>query len=178
MQTLNQKAHEVMDNPSSQVGSTITVTELDRFGGKTHLLAELGASEMSRCPDSESFTMTRIPCNFPDIDFDTMHPTIAHDMRSFDMGAPTFRNFFDFPTHPVLPELQLRIPDDSFYPESTFHNPYQHHHHHPQHPLPLAPIQNQNLNHINGHVLTQMPYDQSPPHLDSTWQSFVEQLGF
>lgn len=164
-----------MDHPSSQGSTTITPTELDRLGGKTHLLAELGAPDSSDCGTSDSVTMTGIPHDhFPDINVDTMHPTIAHDMRSFDMGAPTFSNFFDFPaTHhsqSAVPEIQ--VPDHNFYPEANFH-PYQ-----PQlPPPPLTQSQNHSHSHGQGNGHTHM-FDQSPPILDSTWQSFVEQLGF
>ncbi|KAF9461945.1 fungal-specific transcription factor domain-containing protein [Collybia nuda] len=168
IRTLHQKAHQMMDRTCSQGTSTITPVELDRLGGKTHLLTELGAPGSGDCggpPDS--FTVTGIPQDhYPDINVDTMHPTIVQDMRCFDMGAPTFNNFFDFPTaHHPQPVPDIQVADNNFYPEATFHS-YQ-----SAPPPPLTQVQN----HTHGH--THM-FDQSPPILDSAWQSFAEQLGF
>jgi len=167
--SLNRKAHEAMDRPHSGSTSCITNTELDRLGGKTHLLAEVGAPDSVTTGSSPSVTLTSIGSknHFSTVgpteclSAAEMHPTLAQDVRSFDEGPPTFTfsNLFDFPAPgpPVisqqpLHDIQQTVSDTtSFYP--TDFQPYQPQPHHPA-------------------------FEQAAPVLDATWQSFVEQLGF
>lgn len=147
---------------------TPTDTELDRLGGKTHLLAELGAPDSGTCVSSSCVTVTGIGSTdyyFSDVNVDSMHPTLAQDMRSFDMGAPTFNNLFDFPTVPITqsPVLDMHSHDANFYPISGY-QAFQHQHQQPQQQQQQQPPAAQ--------------FEQPAPILDATWQSFVEQLGF
>jgi hypothetical protein len=85
---------------------------------------------------------------------ETMHPTIAQDMRSFDLGEPS--QFYD--TFPDADMSGIQFTGDSIFsiqtggygysPTPTFHSPA--------------------AGFTGG----------APPILDATWQSFVEQLGF
>ncbi|KAF8079273.1 fungal-specific transcription factor domain-containing protein [Lyophyllum atratum] len=159
---LHQRAHEAMDHGAAHGAATPPPldAELDRLSGKTHLLADLGAPDAATSGISQSITLTMgTDYHFSDLNVDTMHPTLAQDMRSFDVGDTMFSNFndlFDFPAATPIPQqpplAELHGNDTSFYPTSGF----QTYHHQPQ----------------------QAPFEQAAPILDATWQSFVEQLGF
>jgi hypothetical protein len=117
------------------------------------------------------------PDYFPEVNVDTMHPTIAQDMRSFDTGAPTFNaptfnNLFDFPAaHQRQPEMaDIQVAENHYYSTSSY-QPFQA----PPPPPSHGQSQNQSHGQNNGHSHM---FDQPAPILDSTWQSFVEQLGF
>jgi hypothetical protein len=90
-----------------------------------------------------------------------MHPTIAQDLRSFEMDTAAFNNvFLDFPAAasptPQHPIPELRGSDLGFYSTPNY-GTYQ----------PLST-----------HTTTGLEHHQPAPVLDATWQSFVEQLGF
>ncbi|GLB43693.1 putative fungal specific transcription factor [Lyophyllum shimeji] len=162
---LHKKAYDVIEHvaPPDAASPPPSDTELDRWGGKTHLLAEVGAPDAATSGTSEAMTLTVGPDNhFSAANVNHMHPTLAQDMRSFDVGAPAFNivdNLFDYPastTPPVVPQQppipDLSAADASFFSTSAFHT------YHPQPPT--------------------ASFEQAAPILDSTWQSFVEQLGF
>ncbi|KAF5384815.1 hypothetical protein D9615_000960 [Tricholomella constricta] len=166
---LHRKAHDVMDNGATHgtVSCPPSDAELDRLGGKTHLLAEVGAPDSGAGGPSASVALTNVATGpgsgyyFSDAQVDNMHPTLAQDMRSFDGGAPTFNHFFDSPAAPYLPSMpDLNAAHDTNFYLSAEYQPYHHHHQPPPPPPPQA------------------PFEQAAPILDATWQSFVEQLGF
>ncbi|RDB24336.1 putative transcriptional regulatory protein C1F7.11c [Hypsizygus marmoreus] len=162
---LYQKAQNAMDQTLSHtvVPSSSVDDDLDRLGGKTSLLAETGASDSETCGPSAApdltANMTAIHSDyyFSEANTGYMHPTLAHDMRSFDTGGPTFNDFFDFPAAPVA-QHQQPAPDPQTHGLNLYgggnYQMYQ------QQPPPLV------------------QFEQAAPILDSTWQSFVEQLGF
>lgn len=148
IQNLRKRAHEVIDHHQSQ-GTTLTPTELDRLGGKTHLISAFpqdpvhgsttgSSSGSSSGSTPNSSTMASMPTPGDDIH---MHPTIVEDMRAFGASA---LNDFEFPH-----ELDFTAISD--YGSAA------------------QPTQ------MFGFATN--PNTQAPV-LDATWQSFVEQLGF
>jgi hypothetical protein len=137
----------------------------------THLLADVGARDSGDSGPSDSITHTDslaiqghtlgiAPDFFQETNNNSMHPTIAQDMRSFDMDAAAFNNvFLDFPAAasptPHHPIPDLRGSDISFYSTPNYGT------------YPLA-----------AHTTAGLEHPQPAPVLDATWQSFVEQLGF
>ncbi|KAG5644101.1 hypothetical protein DXG03_009120 [Asterophora parasitica] len=155
---LHRKGHEAVDRGVTQsVSSPPPDLELDRLGGKTHLLAEVDTPEPGTGgrPGSAAMTNETNCYYFTDAQVNNMHPTLAHDMRSFDGGALTSNSFefFDSPTTQRYPSI---MPD--IHPSYVAENypTYQ----------PHQPMSNP------------IPFEQAAPILNATWQSFVEQLGF
>lgn len=120
---LHRKAHEAIDEVPPHDGSTgVTPSEIDRLGGKTHFLGELDSNLYSERMLFEYATRPRasapqqpvgdigIPLSDPNPA--SMHPAIAQDMRSFDMGSSTFDDFFV----EVPPALPVSLPPPDFGP--------------------------------------------------------------
>ncbi|KAG6919080.1 hypothetical protein DXG01_009333 [Tephrocybe rancida] len=164
---LHEKAHGALDRNQGHAEGSPSNVELDRWAGKTHLLAELGGPDSFTSGSSPSVTLTAAGLDdWSDAQFNNMHPTLAADMRCFDVGGPTFLDFFDCPTTTTLaiapqaapqppphtmPEIQMG--DPNFYTPADFQQAYQPQLHH-------------------------SPFLQTAPILDATWQTFAEQLGF
>jgi len=109
VQSLRRKAHEVLGLPHTRFhhhhddNPTITITELDRLNGKTHLFVnEPGYGNPSTstsaggAPDSRSratsVTISDITDGHPPAPFlmlltDEMHPTLAQDVRDFSIWS-------------------------------------------------------------------------------------------
>ena len=89
MRNLRRKAHEAVDQTHSQDTVALSPDELDRLGGRTHLLSQFGSTSSPNQPSSvtgaaqRQFTppMLSIPS-----DAVNMHPIIAQDMRNLDVG--------------------------------------------------------------------------------------------
>ncbi|KAJ7726359.1 fungal-specific transcription factor domain-containing protein [Mycena metata] len=175
---LARKAHQAVDasSPLLFTGCDVSPADLDRLGGRTYL--DSAASSVSssstdspRSPPSPQTpsppTYYRPPANlFTDAlgmpsgsqnNNEPMHPTIAQDMRSFDLGEPS--QFYDAMLDADMTGIQFTadsvftVPPPGAYaysgsPATGFQNP------------------------------TPATFGGSPPMLDATWQSFVEQLGF
>lgn len=109
VQNLRRKAHEVLGLPHSRFhhhhdeNSTITITELDRLNGKTHLFVnEPGYGNPSTSTSAggaldsrsraTSVTISDITDGHPPVPFhmlltDEMHPTLAQDVRDFSIRS-------------------------------------------------------------------------------------------
>jgi hypothetical protein len=106
---LHRKAHEVVDHLKllSRATLSFTPSDLDRLSGKTHLLADPGeprsqppakyVGKMQAFVDNhESQRDAGVDPNIATVAMTgNMHPIIAQDMMSFDMGSWTFNDFSD-----------------------------------------------------------------------------------
>ncbi|KAJ6541643.1 fungal-specific transcription factor domain-containing protein [Mycena capillaripes] len=160
---LTRRAHQAVDDntyPQEANVCDVTPADLDRLGGKTHLISQLTNVTAGESPSpptvyrGPSASASGLLSDIAATSSETMHPTIAQDMRSFDLGEPS--QFYD--TFPEADMAGIQFTGDSIFsiqtggygysPTPTFHNPA--------------------AGFAGG----------SPPMLDATWQSFVEQLGF
>jgi hypothetical protein len=155
---LRRKAHEAVDQTQSQDTAALSPAELDRLGGRTHLISQL-ASTPASTPQT-AFTPPA-PQEAPALNITTenMHPTIAQDMRNLDVGSLVY-NLFDLPTDSLPPDDQM--PDIQF-ADNMFN----------QQPMGAFSMGQQGSPQTPG-----MGFGAGAPILDATWQSFVEQLGF
>ncbi|KAJ6617446.1 fungal-specific transcription factor domain-containing protein [Mycena sp. CBHHK59/15] len=157
---LTRRAHQAVDDNPLPLNTDCEVTpaDLDRLGGKTHLISELNNVTADRDTPSPPQPQMR-PSLFSDIaatSSETMHPTIAQDMRSFDLGEPS--QFFDaFQDAAGMTGIQFS--DNSIFSPQPGVPPFGY--------SPSPTFQSPSIG-IAG----------APPMLDATWQSFVEQLGF
>ncbi|KAG6840746.1 hypothetical protein C0991_004655 [Blastosporella zonata] len=159
--TIHSKAHDAVNQTHGGVKVSPSAAEIDRWGGNTHLLAEVGTPDSCTSGASHSVTLTEagseyIEYQWSDVQVSDMHPTLADDMRCFDVGTPAYGGFSDFPATGPQPVSQPahddHITDPSFYTPTEYQT-YQPQHHH-------------------------SPFLQTAPILDATWQTFAEQLGF
>jgi len=127
--------------------------ELDRLGGKTHLISSSDEPPVScvRTNAHNLVTPAHASPSLPAIPTSSIHPTIMQDLRVFEGidGSTDFAQFnLDLPSSSQQPSLTPTpdIFEELFGPQ-------------------VFPLE-------------QEPVTLSPPMLDSTWQSFVEQLGF
>ncbi|KAJ7842233.1 fungal-specific transcription factor domain-containing protein [Mycena olivaceomarginata] len=156
---LARKAHQAVNNTSpNPTDCDVTPADLDRLGGKTHLISQL--SNVTATPPGDS--PTPLPAGYPrtamlsDIaatTSETMHPTIAQDMRSFDLGEPS--QFYG--AFPEADMAGIQFTGDSIFSIQASGYGYS----------PTPTFQSAPAGFATG-----------PPMLDATWQSFVEQLGF
>ncbi|KAF7298747.1 Zn(2)-C6 fungal-type domain-containing protein [Mycena indigotica] len=170
---LHRKAQQALDasvphlNPENPCN--VTPADLDRLGGRTHLIAAPPSGILAPSPSNSSAhsptTGSRsTPRDLASIADGTpnsnntdedivMHPSIAEDMRSFDLGEPSLFYGATFPP----PEELGGVPFNGL----TFTTP-----------PPQAGFG-------SGFGMGFQGYGAAPPVvLDATWQSFVEQLGF
>jgi hypothetical protein len=142
--------------------TTLSPSELDRLGGKTHLLVD---TSFPNSGPSYPGKRTQVAgdaansaLNFMDDYADNMHPTIVQDMTFFDTPMSTYdRFFFDDPTVPFV--SQQTTPNFSGFQNG------------------LHPITNSQSYH-------QPPTGQGDGGLDQTlvldtaWKNFLSQSGF
>lgn len=173
------KGHEAANQSQSSNLTTFTPAELDRLGGKTHLIAKgpcpSSPSFSSPSPDSSTGICTPSYVHMRrEIDpttMDNLHPRIIQDMKAFDVEFSNYslqaqsREFlFDSPPEPLasypqaMPDIQYQ--DARIYGgDLVYHQPVSGYLHNTHRPAPYG-------------------FSPGPPVLDATWQSFVEQLGF
>ncbi|KAF8899388.1 fungal-specific transcription factor domain-containing protein [Infundibulicybe gibba] len=161
VQSLCRQAHEMLSSPETG-NITMLLSEVDRLGGETRLISHIDTSASAvpyTTPPSELFADVMNSYSITSPGDEGIHPTLAQDMRNFDNPAAlTMIN--DFPFISATPITQREPP--------------------PQY------VQNvQIVDHVYEPHLGQMQMSYStpamsvnPPALDSTWQNFVEQLGF
>ncbi|KAJ7178795.1 hypothetical protein C8R43DRAFT_1118155 [Mycena crocata] len=158
IQVLMRKAHQAVDdnvNPHPD-DCVLTPADLDRPGGKTHLISQLNdvtARRDSPSPPPED-NRTYMFSDMTTITSETMHPTIAQDIRSFDLGEPS--QFYD--TFPDADMAGIQFTNDSMFSAQPSGFGYS----------PPPAFQTPAVSFASG----------APPMLDATRQSFVEQLGF
>ncbi|KAF4604485.1 hypothetical protein EYR40_003259 [Pleurotus pulmonarius] len=207
MRTLRNKAHEAINrtDPSAPI-SSMTPAELDRIGGKTHLLSTIAAattstttattissSGPSRCSSTTLTDVCSMDHLFAGIN---MHPTIAQDLRNLDIGAPLFNRMTDLPPNflvsassPMDAELAQSVGQPQPMPDVEFLDLFRGGMGGPPTStglggggasLPGVP----GMNVLGGYPMapTYPPGSPSntpvPPTLDAAWQSLVEHLGF
>ncbi|KAJ7696746.1 fungal-specific transcription factor domain-containing protein [Mycena rosella] len=159
--TLTRRAHQAVgDTFSCENSCTVTPADLDRLGGKTHLISELrNVTANGDSPSLPAAYQRPRPSMLSDIagtNSEAMHPTIAQDMRSFDLGEPS--QFYDTFPEADMTGIQFTTGDSVFSSPSGGGYGYS----------PPPTFQNPPAGFASG----------PPPMLDATWQSFVEQLGF
>jgi hypothetical protein len=154
---LRRKAYEAVDDkepPPDVCG--FTPADLDRLGGKTHLVSETSSNHDSPAPPPAR--PSSLLFDVAGTNSETMHPTIAQDMRSFDLGEPS--QFFDTFGDAGMAGIQFTGDHSIFVapPPPAGYNGYGA-------PPAAAPSPG-------------VGFGGPPPMLDATWQNFVEQLGF
>ncbi|KAJ7045173.1 fungal-specific transcription factor domain-containing protein [Mycena alexandri] len=169
---LARKAHQAVDVTSAPLyqGCDVTPADLDRLGGRTHLVSAASPASSADSPPSPPSPQTPSPPTYhrspsslltdalgmTSSSSEAMHPTIAQDMRSFDLGEPS--QFYD--TFPDTNMAGIQFTGDSIFsvqPAGTY-----------GFSSPAPGYQNPSAAAFGG----------AAPMLDATWQSFVEQLGF
>ncbi|KAJ7083350.1 fungal-specific transcription factor domain-containing protein [Mycena belliarum] len=167
---LRRRAHHAVDAnrfPGENV-CNVSPADLDRLGGKTSLISKVDATlpcapaAQPQPQPSPPPAYTR-PSPFLDVagtSSGTMHPTIAQDMRSFDLGEPS--QFYGSPfSDEEMAGIQFATNDSMFSAPGGGYG--------------YAPPVLQ----TSGVFAGSGGAGGSPaPMLDATWQSFVEQLGF
>ncbi|KAI8981352.1 hypothetical protein BD414DRAFT_419588 [Trametes punicea] len=182
MKKLRRQAHDAMNNAHAEEESARIHSELDRLGGKTHLLRPCDQVPLlSGAPASRLHAKQTLSPSVSEspVQPDMIHPTIMHDMRTFDGGFWDASQFdvsgndvninLDFPStafpnpqqthYPLFPDFDFTSPTDVATERSTGE-------------LPMA---NDPWQHPMQAALNPPP---GVPVLDASWQSFVEQLGF
>lgn len=161
IQKLRTKGREALDQSQSSDPTALTPAELDRLGGKTHLISEELCTSMSSPSTSSNLSLPSDGGPEP-MNMDNLHPRIVQDMKAFDI--------FDMSTYNSQTrggEFLFDLPSDA---------------------QAMAGVQYQDSS-IYGDVFSMMTetrqptfltngFSPGPPVLDATWQSFVEQLGF
>ncbi|KAL0952109.1 hypothetical protein HGRIS_008740 [Hohenbuehelia grisea] len=183
IRTLHDKARAVLDQSHAPEVSTITPAELDRLGGKTHLIATTAPPAPAPArppspapllylaePQSELYNGIGMPSNGVEGDAPmaaNMHPTIAADMHTLDVGMPLFNDIFDIPAEPMGQSMHPGAMSLDSVPGFV------------DHVFGSTNGMGGNVN-VNGMGFP-MSDQPSPPPFNETpvlWQSFIEQLGF
>ena len=161
--------------------------ELDRFGGKTHLISKTtygpSGGSCAEVSPRTSATASVVDVSTPGgpVPMDSIHPTIMSDMRSFESGQFSAEDIaralnFDLPQFeqqqgPLQPQVngngnhpEYRAYPDIYMGEDIFGSV----------PTPSAFSTATSSSTSTPESITNV----SAPVLDATWQSFVEQLGF
>lgn len=131
----------------------------------THLISKLDTSGNVKTSTTINGTRPSLSdhpaASFPSVTTENMHPTIAQDMRTFDLSE---HHFYDFPAHNFsgAEPNQSSSMNDIQFTESIFTAP--------------QPVGSYNFQ--AGYHSPSMGFTTAPPMLDPTWQNFVEQLGF
>lgn len=91
MRKLRKQAHDAMNKVHAAEDTVRIHNELDRLGGKTHLIYPVGepsiCSTAHRAPSTTPRTGNGHPSHDPPVGADMIHPTIMQDMRAFDVDA-------------------------------------------------------------------------------------------
>jgi len=105
----------VADHLPSHTAPSFTPSELDRLSGKTYLLTDCASHPTEYVTQPDAFTDAHTPQGprhtglefelSTDVVPENMHPVIAQDMMSFDMGSSTFNDYLD--------EVPAAYPDSS-----------------------------------------------------------------
>lgn len=159
---LRNKAHEAVGQAPSPESCDLSPDELDRLGGKTHLISSIDSDTptVAYTPPPTAHRQPSPPSSTSLPTTNNVHPVIAEDMRNLNIGG-FHLNLFDNPAE-VLP-TEVSFTGDSF---GFF-------------------AQQSPLGEFNGSPAMQpqpqhsaFGFAAAAPMLDATWQSFVEQLGF
>lgn len=195
------KGKEALDQSQSSDPSSLSPAELDRLGGKTHLISggpclsyddassTTASSDPSSPSDSSPAESGPMPTDFI-MNVDNLHSRIVQDMKAFegfDMSMynynednPFSRHLFDAPP-PALLDPQTMTQDAGIYGVDLF--PFmaerlmQQQYTYQQDIQPRPQLQNNGEQPIPL-ITTQNTSLPGPTMLDTTWQTFVEQLGF
>ncbi|KAK7695142.1 hypothetical protein QCA50_002332 [Cerrena zonata] len=199
VQKLRRQAHEAMEKSESIDRKSPAFSELDRFGGKTHLVtAEYDLNYKDPCcegvtrPRTTSVLGTTSP--LAPIPVESIHPTIMQDMRSFEgmnidfpslMTAANLTMSQNVPPQqdtstpqPQLPPQQPLLPTQDaamFTQPSALYDPQF------ARAFPEVFLGEEFFSTATPSSFSTASPDANmgqPPVLDATWQSFVEQLGF
>ncbi|GBE77611.1 hypothetical protein SCP_0104910 [Sparassis crispa] len=168
---LYRQGHETMSKSQSQKAPGMTANELDRLGGKTHLISS-NSDIAQQCPYAQPRRMDPfiVPVPAP-VPAEFIHPTIMQDLRSFDglnpsgyVGMEPSPFYFDLLPGPSGAGAGAGVGAGGFASSS----------------VEITPEVFDQFFAQNGFAAPVVEPEQfaGPPVLDSTWQSFVEQLGF
>ncbi|KAI0778886.1 hypothetical protein BD413DRAFT_512633 [Trametes elegans] len=185
MRKLRKQAHDAMNKAHAAEEAALIHSELDRLGGKTHLICPTEERPMP-CGkyDHAARAAAELAACEATVQPDMIHPTIMQDLRAFD-GVPI-----------DVDDASGRVPHFNLdFPSTAFPNPQQAE-------FPLFPdfdfaspagASTSSGTPSSGAAPTpaamtadpwahpmQAALDPPPgvPVLDATWQAFVEQLGF
>ncbi|KAH9897653.1 fungal-specific transcription factor domain-containing protein [Cubamyces lactineus] len=197
---LRKQAHAVMNNAHATEESAQIHNELDRLGGKTHLMRpkedySFGGPPTSAGDGGSSATMSTPngTCCEPPVQPELIHPTIMRDMRAFDgelwggtpmeasTSGPPLNFNLDFPSTSFPNPQQAEFP---LFPDFDFASPSA-----AQGVSPAAAAVPPLTSSSSTPAVVSEPWQQHPmraaldpppgvPVLDASWQAFVEQLGF
>ncbi|KAI0713141.1 fungal-specific transcription factor domain-containing protein [Cerioporus squamosus] len=205
---IHTQAHEAMNRMHAAEDTARIHSELDRLGGKTHLICpteerRMVCGEAERRSVNGSMRTATFPPYEPPVQPENIHPTIVQDMRAFDVETfdPTTQVMInlDLPSTVFDPaQMDFSFPQFEFSPPAmstgsgSMGTPMGM----PGGSLGSTPegwgepalngaagsgaagIPGGMNGHTNGHVPGMDPLASGPPVLDATWQAFVEQLGF
>ncbi|KAK0185178.1 hypothetical protein F5146DRAFT_1105813 [Armillaria mellea] len=161
IQTLRNKAHEAVGQAPSPESCDLSPDELDRLGGKTHLISSIDSDTptVAYTPPPTAHRQPSPPSST--LPAANVHPVIAEDMRNLNVGG-FHLNLFDNPAEVLPTEVSFTGDSYGFFAQ-----------------------QSPSLGEFTGTPAMQPPAQHSAfgfaaaaPMLDATWQSFVEQLGF
>ncbi|KZT73240.1 hypothetical protein DAEQUDRAFT_662513, partial [Daedalea quercina L-15889] len=159
---LRGQGYEVLHKPRTPGESStngLIDRELDRLGGRTHLISSMHESAMVCTLRNGSAASSGSSSSASAVCSDMIHPTIMQDLRVFEgidaaswnggASAPLDTNQFNYPDMPLQIQ-QPPVPGPDIFDELFGAQAFP--------PEPEQPV--------------------GPPVLDSTWQTFIEQLGF
>ena len=188
MQKLRRQAHEAAEKAECLDKSHPGFTELERIGGKTHLISKAGdspsPSACSKAPPSiasiDTPASATASTSMSPVPVDSIHPTIMHDMRTFE-GVGDFQSVFQPPITGTLDITQVfgdhQMQQQSPQPIPTVQPPFE--------SFPDVYLSSEEMFSVppppstfNTDGTTTDIMNVPPPVLDATWQSFIEQLGF
>ncbi|KAG7451871.1 uncharacterized protein BT62DRAFT_959771 [Guyanagaster necrorhizus] len=169
IQMLRNKAHEAVGQAPSPESGDLSPDELDRLGGKTHLISSVDSDTptVAYTPSPPAHRQPSPSSPFPATN--NVHPVIAQDMQNLDAGG-FHLNLFDNPAEVLtaerMPEVSFTGDNFGFFAQQS--PPSLGEYTQPQSPPPPLP------HHHSAYGFAAA----AAPMLDATWQSFVEQLGF
>ncbi|TFK85568.1 hypothetical protein K466DRAFT_587982 [Polyporus arcularius HHB13444] len=188
---LHKQAHDAMNRMHAAEDTARIHSELDRLGGKTHLICPTEELSLDCVQAGQRARMCE-----PLVQPENIHPTIVQDMRAFDVETfdPTtqVKLNLDLPSTIFDPaQMDFSFPGFEFSPPALSTGSAS-----MGTPMGMSggslgstpegwiePAVNGSAGpggmngHTNGHVAID-PLGSGPPVLDATWQAFVEQLGF
>lgn len=153
-------------NKARGIAAGHTHDELDRLGGKTHLIASDTNPYTEQSPVADKPSQANEAIQYAE----DMHPRILRDLQMFDDF-----DFSSFGLDPTVPQSTVRSNLFDFSTPMSFESG--------QEAMPdLQFNSGSNNDFYSGqtagtHVYPEL-FPPGPPVVDTTWQSFVEQLGF